>query len=321
MIILLSVKMRGKFRRQIQGRIIFPMAGQPNKYFPPTFALLVSASIWGTVWYPYRLLEGQGLQGTPATLLTYGFTLLLNILFFAKKWRELLQAPWLFFALAMGSGWANYAYVMGTLEGEVMRVLLLFYLAPVWTVPLARWILNERPSRNSYGVVALALIGAVTMLWRPELGWPLPRSASDWFALSAGVAFALNNILGRRLGECSIGAKTFASCFGVLIITGVALAASGDLPSVVQPRGSSTWMLVAVVGAVLFCSTLLVFYAVVHMPAIRAIVIMLFELVVGAVSSHWLAGESMSAREWIGGILIVAATLISALPERSGSPS
>ena len=70
------------------------------------------------------------------------------------------------------------------------------------------------------------------------------------------------------------------------------------------------------VGSALFFSTLMVFYGVVHLPAIRAIVIMLFELVVGAISSHWLAGESLSMREWIGGILIVAATLFSAFPKR-----
>ena len=292
------------------------MAGQPNKYFPPTLALLVSASIWGTVWYPYRLLEAQGLLGTPATLLTYATALLLNVFFFAKTWRELLQAPWMFFALAMGSGWANYAYVMGTLEGEVMRVLLLFYLAPVWTVPLARWILNERPTPISYGVVALALIGAVTMLWQPALGWPVPHSTADWFGLSAGVAFALNNILGRRLDHSSIGAKAFASCIGVLLISTAALAATNNLSSIVQAHSAAIWLWVLVIGTSLYCSMLLVFFAVVHMPAIRAIVIMLFELVVGAISSHWLAGETMSAREWIGGILIVAATFISALPER-----
>lgn len=295
------------------------MPGQPNKYFPPTLALIVSASIWGTVWYPYRLLEAQGLLGTPATLLTYAFALVLNVFFFAKTWRELLRAPWLFFALAMGSGWANYAYVMGTLEGEVMRVLLLFYLAPVWTVPLARWILNERPTPVSYGVVFLALIGAVTMLWNPALGWPVPQSAADWFGLTAGIAFALNNILARRLDDSSIGAKAFACCIGVVLISTTALVATDALPSIVQARNAGAWIWVAAIGAALYCSMLLVFFAVIHMPAIRAIVIMLFELVVGAVSSHWLAGEVMSAREWIGGILIVAATLISALPESKQS--
>lgn len=292
------------------------MPDRPNKYFPPTLALLIAAVIWGTAWYPYRLLHEQGLGGTSATFLTYFITLLINALFFWKTWRELRKSPWLFFALALGSGWTNYAYVMGTLEGEVMRVLLLFYLAPVWTLPLARWLLNERPTPVSYAVVALALIGAVTMLWRSELGWPVPHSVADWYGLSAGFGFALNNVLARRLGESSIGTKIFASCFGVLLITSLALVADGNLPSLVQPRSFETLMLVVAVAAALFCSMLLVFYAVVQMPAIRAIVIMLFELIVGAISSHWLAGESMSAQEWIGGILIVAATLISALPER-----
>ena len=292
------------------------MQGQPNKYFPPTLSLLLAAVIWGTVWYPYRLLEGQGLQGTPATFLTYLVTLVLAAIFFTKSWRECLNAPAWFFLLAMASGWANYAYVMGTLEGEVMRVLLLFYLAPVWTLPLARWLLGERPSPASYLVVLLALVGAITMLWRPELGLPLPRNLADWYGLSAGFAFALNNVLARRLSNSSIGAKVFASCFGVLAITGVAMLAKGDLSSIVEARSSATIWLVIAVGGALFCSSLMVFYAVIRLPAIRAIVIMLFELIVGAVTSSWLAGESMSTREWAGGILIILATLISAVPER-----
>ena len=292
------------------------MAGQPNKYFPPTAALLVAAVIWGTIWYPYRLLEGQGLQGTPATFLTYWVTFFLVLIFFAKSWREYFKSPAWFFALAMVSGWTNYAYVIGTIEGEVMRVLLLFYLAPVWTLPLARWILGERPSAASYLVVLLALIGAITMLWRPELGWPLPRSLADWYGLSAGFAFAVNNVIALRLKETGVGAKTFASCFGVLVISGIAMLAAGDVSSVVQARSAATIWLIVGVGSALFCTSVMVFYALVHLPAIRAIVIMLFEIVVGAVSSHWLAGETMSMREWVGGILIVAATIVSALAER-----
>ena len=292
------------------------MADHPNKYFPPTAALLVSSVIWGTVWHPYRLLDAQGLHGTPATFLTYLVTLALTALVFTKSWRECFKAPTLFFALAMASGWANYAYVMGTLEGEVVRVLLLFYLAPVWTLPLARWLLGERATPANYVVVLLALVGAITMLWRPEIGWPVPRNPADWYGLSAGFAFALNNVVVRRLHDSSVAAKTFASCFGVLAISAVAMLLAGDFSSLAQARGAATIWLIIGVGSALFFSTLMVFYGVVHLPAIRAIVIMLFELVVGAISSHWLAGESLSMREWIGGILIVAATLFSAFPNR-----
>jgi drug/metabolite transporter (DMT)-like permease len=292
------------------------MPDQPNKYFPPTLALLLGAVIWGTIWYPYRVLNAQGLPGIPATFLTYLATLILAAIFFRKSWREFSAAPVLLAALALASGWANVAYVTGTLEGQVMRVLLLFYLAPVWTVPLARWLLNERQSRSNYLIVLVALIGAATMLWRPDAGWPLPRDRADWFGLSAGFAFALNNVLARRLGDCGVGVKTIASCLGVLLITAIAMAVSGNLADLAHARSTaSVWLLVGI-GTALFGSSLMVFYAVARMPAVRAIVIMLFELVVGAISSHWLAGESLSMREWIGGILIVAATLFSALPAR-----
>jgi drug/metabolite transporter (DMT)-like permease len=46
-------------------------------------------------------------------------------------------------------------------------------------------------------------------------------------------------------------------------------------------------------------------------PANRAIVIYLFELVVTAVSAWLLAGEVMSLKDWIGGAMIVVAGLSS----------
>ncbi len=70
----------------------------------------------------------------------------------------------------------------------------------------------------------------------------------------------------------------------------------------------------------LLIATFTVQYGLIHVPANRAVVILLFELVVAALSSelvvaalssHALAGEVMDFREWIGGAMIVAATLFS----------
>jgi drug/metabolite transporter (DMT)-like permease len=49
-----------------------------------------------------------------------------------------------------------------------------------------------------------------------------------------------------------------------------------------------------------------------RIPAGRAVVILLSELVVAAIAAWWLADETMGPREWLGGALIVAASLISA---------
>ena len=97
-------------------------------------SLLFGATMWGLIWYPYRLLQDAGAGGVATSFLTFLIPLALTLAF---TWRHLLTARahvrWLA-VLALAAGWANMAYVLAVIEGEVMRVVLLFYLAPVWTV-------------------------------------------------------------------------------------------------------------------------------------------------------------------------------------------
>jgi drug/metabolite transporter (DMT)-like permease len=62
-------------------------------------------------------------------------------------------------------------------------------------------------------------------------------------------------------------------------------------------------------------STLAVVYGVTHMPIQRSAVIMLFELIVGAATAWWLAGEVVTLQEWIGGALILGAAMIAIFQE------
>jgi len=58
-------------------------------------------------------------------------------------------------------------------------------------------------------------------------------------------------------------------------------------------------------------TTLFVVYAVSQMPVQRSSVIMLFEVVVGAVSAWWLANEQIDLQEWVGGALVLGGGLIA----------
>jgi drug/metabolite transporter (DMT)-like permease len=58
-------------------------------------------------------------------------------------------------------------------------------------------------------------------------------------------------------------------------------------------------------------------YGVTQITAIRASVLFLFELVVAAIASYYLAHEAMTWNEWLGGIFIVAAGLISAMQNQT----
>ena len=274
-------------------------------------ALLAGASLWGVLWYPYRLFAQAGIDGLWSTLFTYGLALVLGIAVFPRQARILLRIPPVALLMGLAIGWSNLAYVLGVLEGEVMRVLLLFYLAPLWTPPMARVILHEALDRRSVVVMALAFAGAMAMLYRPELGLPWPQSRAEWLGLAAGLLFALGNVLVRKLQHVGDPAKS------IVIWAGVTVAALIHLPAS-KVGGERAWSLafeqaalLGVVGIAIFGMSLALQYGLTRLPANRAIVILLFELVVAAVAAHYLAGEVLRPQDWIGAALIASATLAS----------
>ncbi len=276
-----------------------------------TWALIFGAALWGVVWYPYRLLAAAGLDGIWATLATYGVALVAGVAIFPREARRLARAPALALVMGAAIGWSNLAYVLGVLDGEVMRVLLLFYLAPLWTVPLAWLLLRERLDAAGLVVMALAVAGALTMLWKPGLGAPWPTQRAEWLGLEAGFLFALGNVLIRRLDTMTDAGKS------IVIWAGVTVAALVHLPAS-RLGAVAAWAtcvehapLVAGIAVALVAMSLALQFGLARMPANRAIVILLSELVVAAAASYLLAGEALRPRDWAGGALIVAASVAS----------
>jgi drug/metabolite transporter (DMT)-like permease len=267
--------------------------------------------VWGLMWYPYRVLQEAGVSGLSATFITYTIALAFGLMVCGPIWRELRLAGWWGMALMLCSGWTNFGYVLAVLDGEVMRVLLLFYLAPLWTVLFSRWLLGEKLNRYGYAIIALSLCGAFVMLWRPQLGLPLPQSRAEWIGLSAGMGFAMLNVLVRRIQHLSVNFKSAGVWLGTVLLTGSALLYQGSLVSQVQSVAPGAWWLLVLVGLVLCGTSIVVQYGLTHLPANQAIIIFLSELVFAAVSSYFLAGEAMGLREALGAALIVSASLLS----------
>ena len=132
----------------------------------PVTGLLTGAIVWGLIWYPYRALEHAGINGALAATLTYACAFVLAAaLLFQRSIRPHLS--WLLVAIGASAGWANVGFTLAVIYGDVMRVVLLFYLAPVWTVMFARMVLGEKLSAPGYGLMLLAIVGAMVMLWQP----------------------------------------------------------------------------------------------------------------------------------------------------------
>lgn len=278
---------------------------RPAPALLPIFSLLLAATLWGVIWYPLRLLEAAGLEGLWITLTSYTAALLLGLLPFATRIAELRHQPVTLLWLALAAGWCNVAFVIAVLEGTVVRVLLLFYLSPIWAVLLAWLILGERLGRQAQGVFLLAFAGALIMLWDPVIGLPWPSGPGDWLAVSAGFAFALSNVMVRRLQGTSIQVKVVVSWVGVLLVAAIWIATVA--PAVPQAPGNVWLGAVALGWFGIVIMTIATQYGVTHMPVHRSAIIMLFELVAGAVSAGLLTEEVVRPREWLGGVLIIAA--------------
>ena len=274
-------------------------------------SLFYAASLWGVVWYPYRLLHESGVGGIASSFFSYAVPL---ILFGWLHLRELRRSrsKWLWLVvLGLAAGWTNLAYVLGVLQGEVVRVLLLFYLSPLWTVVFSRILLGEKLNRAGVMIMALSLGGAMVMLWRPEGGLPLPTNRGEWLGLSAGVMFALSNVIARHLSGVSEGSKAVSIWLGVSVLTLVGLLLYPAELDFVEHAGWDVWALLLAIGIAIGSMTYAVQYGLARVPANQAIVIFLFELVVAAVAAYFLSSERMGLQEWVGAIMIIAASLFS----------
>jgi len=270
-----------------------------------SISLLFAATLWGVFWFPLRWLEALGVHGLWSTLLIYFGTSVYFLPHFKKSIHDIRKSPKQMMLLAIFAGWTNIAFFLAVIDGEVVRVLLLFYMSPLWATLLAYFILHEHLCIKNIFALVIALSGMLVMLWQSKMNYPWPSNVSDWLALSSGIAFAITNVVMRFTQNVSTKSKAIVGWYGVLIIASV-LILSFDIP--LGDIALSTVSIAFVIGATMVVvMTLAVAHGVTHLPVQQSAVILLFEVVVGAVSAYILLGETMVLREWLGGVMILAA--------------
>lgn len=261
-------------------------------------------------------MQEAGVSGVASSFYTYVIAVGIFAVVLHKQWRAAINQPKSIIWLAIVAGWTNLSYVLAIIDGEVMRVMLLFYLSPLWTLILAHFWLKERTNKRGVAVIILSLIGAFTMFWQ-EGALPLPNNNAEWLALSAGMGFALTNVITRHSSHLSVNAKSMAVWLGVLVMSLVfILFQDAPFPNPMD-MNLTQWLLMLLISLLLMAATLFVQYGITHIPVTKASVLFMFELVVAAVASYFLTDETMSAREWLGGALIIVAALFAATNEQA----
>jgi drug/metabolite transporter (DMT)-like permease len=282
----------------------------PLRPLYPVLILLGASVLWGLTWLPLKYFGRHGLEGAIVTLGAHG-----SVGVFALGWLVRSRRGWLpawrgVLSLIFFGGLANLAFASAIVAGDVVRVMVLFYLLPVWGVLGGALLLGERVDGLRKVSVAAALGGAFLILGGFGIATSRP-SMVDLLAVVAGMALALNNVLFRKLASVGVADKVAAMFVGCLLWA----AALTALDPQAVPRGvpSVVWIQLITFGLVwVFVATVGTLWGVAHMEAGRSSVLIIMELLTAVASAAILNGTRLRPVEWLGGALIVAAAILEA---------
>ncbi len=277
----------------------------------PVLVLFGASVLWGLSWWPLKTLHAAGFEGVSLICACFGLlSLVLTPAFFRQRaqWRA-HKAQLLWIALFGGAANLSFAYAM--IVGDVVRVMVLFYLLPIWGVLGGRFILKESVDAWRWLAVALAVTGACIVLGGFEV-WRQPPSWIDLIALASGFFFALNNLAFRAVQSVPVASKVSALFYGCFILSALTLLFSaggfhgGDSLNAWLGLAAYAlcWMLAANFGSQ---------WGVTHMEAGRSSIIIITELITAVISAAWILGKLLTPGELAGGALILAAAMIEAL--------
>ena len=285
----------------------------------PILAIALNAMLWGLSWWPLHQLRDRGVHGLWATFLSYMLTVAVVLLWRPRTVVELAGNRWLWLLMVV-SGITNACFNWAISTGDVVRVVLLLYLMPVWSVLLTWGLSGERPGLFTLLRIAVALVGVMLVLQPTENAWnqlvlPLPRSLPDGLALISGFSFACSNVLLNRLGKITAPPKILAMFSGCMLLSGVLAVTMWQLGigQVQLPPALGSWYgFVAIAALQLVICNLCLQYGAPRMSANTLALLMSLEVLFAAVSSAMLGVGTLDARVLFGGVLVVGAALLEA---------
>ena len=219
-------------------------------------------------------------------------------------------------SIALG-GAAFALYSIGFLYGKVALVVLLWFFSPVWSVLIAKFILRWQVPLLRVVAIGVGLVGLFIMLGG-EGGLPVPRSLGEWMAFVGGLIWA-GATAGMRL-KSRVPPLPAAFMFALgAALTSLALAPFlAPLPAIAPADVARIGVTVLVTGGLWWgLSIAALMWATLRLDPARVGILLMPEVIFGAVTAAIFAGETLSAREMIGGGLVILCGLLEVWPTKA----
>ena len=280
----------------------------------PNLTVIVSCLFWGTYWIPLRSIDSVNSGSVWPLFLSFLLLALILVKPLIKSIRNIfINKNYFFLAGCFFAALGISLYSESLLRGEIAKVVVLFYLCPIWGTIFARFILNHSFTIKRIFSIILGIIGLEIIIGF-EQGIILPSTTVEWIALLAGLMWAMSMTLFNLANTTSGVEKTSLTAFLIpfvyfflcFIPGGRNLAIPYSLLSI---HPIYIWMILFTI-IWLLPSILLTYFSVEVLDPGRINILLAFEVAVGFLSSALLTSEIIGFREYIGAIFVVSACFV-----------
>ena len=189
----------------------------------PSLGIVIGGVLWGVFWLPLRAVDVRGLGPGWAGAALYAVLLVLLLPFAYRRRRALQTGGFGLLLTGLITGSAFALYTAALLLTEVVRVLLLFYLSPVWSTLLGKFMLGERLTVNRLMALVFGSAGLLVIL---GLGsqFPWPGNLGDWIALASGALWSYGSLRIYRGGQAATFEQIFVFVLGGVLVSVIFVA-------------------------------------------------------------------------------------------------
>lgn len=290
-----------------------------SRTFVASAVVLMTGIFWGVYWVPVRAVAELGLDGAWGTA-AITLAAALCLLPFILKDRTSLGGKNLVGIISIVFGGAAFAlYSIGFLYGKVALVVLLWFFSPVWSVLIAKYLLRLQVPRLRLVAIAFGLAGLFIMLGG-DGGIPVPSNLGEWMAFIGGLVWAFSTAGIRLKSDLTPLSSAFMFALGATL-TSLSIAPFLEpFPAIETANLSTVVLQVLLTGGLWWVlSITALMWAAVRLDPARVGILLMTEVVFGAMSAAIFAGESLSKSEMIGGLLVVLCGLLEVWPTEGGS--
>jgi drug/metabolite transporter (DMT)-like permease len=268
--------------------------------------------MWGTWWIPLRQLDQAGVGSTWANAAPMFLPLVILLPFVVARWRRIATGGWQVYAAGFLIAAVVALYAEGLLRGQVARVVLLFYLTPVWSAIGGRIFLGIPITHRRMLTIVLGLTG-MAIVFGVDAGLPMPTNIAEWMALISGILWAGGLVILHRIESVPLLDKTFVQfLFLGIIYLGLSSIPGGGSWSfpVFDNIGPAIFWIAALALCWVLPVMFLSLYAAGKIDPAKVSILLTLEVVIGITTAALLTDEPFGLREGVGAVLIVAAGLM-----------